>query len=84
MVFLANKLLIGISICIFNQVFNESLGMTPWLSCVMFSCVFVTFSYGVLGQMRYLIVLIPDLCLLLYLDICNHLKPLNNKYMTDN
>ena len=31
---------------------------------VMFSCVFVTFPYGVLGQMWYLIVVIPDLCLL--------------------
>ena len=31
---------------------------------VMFSCVFVTFSYGVLGQVCYLIVSIPDLCLL--------------------
>ena len=29
------------------------------LLCVMFSCVFVTFSFGVLGQVRYLIVSIP-------------------------
>ena len=36
------------------------------LLCVMFSCVFVTFSYGVLGQVWYLIVSIPDFCLLLY------------------
>ena len=34
---------------------------------VMFSCVFVTFSYDVLGQVCYFIVPIPDLCLLLYL-----------------
>ena len=34
--------------------------------CVMFSCVFVTFSCGVLGQVWYLIVLISDLCLLSY------------------
>ena len=33
---------------------------------MIFSCVFVTFPCGVLGQVRYLIVLIPDLCLLLY------------------
>ena len=33
---------------------------------VMFSCVFVTFPYGVLGQIWYLIVSIPDLCLLSY------------------
>ena len=32
------------------------------LLCVMFSHVFVTFSYGVLGQVWCLIVLIPDLC----------------------
>ena len=33
---------------------------------VMFSCVFVNFPCGVLGQVWYLIVLIPDLCLLPY------------------
>ena len=33
---------------------------------VMFSCVFVTFQCGVLGQVWYLIVSIPDLCLLIY------------------
>ena len=32
--------------------------------CVMFSCVFVTFPFGVLGQVWYLIVSILDLCLL--------------------
>ena len=31
---------------------------------VMFSCVFVTFPYGVLGQVWYLIVSIPDFLLL--------------------
>ena len=31
---------------------------------VMLSCVFVTFLFGVLGQVWYLIVSIPDLCLL--------------------
>ena len=34
------------------------------LLCVMFSCVFVTFPHGVLGQVWYLIVLISDLYLL--------------------
>ena len=33
---------------------------------VMFSCVFVTIRYDVLGQVLYLIVSIPDLCLLAY------------------
>ena len=36
------------------------------LLCVMFSCVFVTFPYGNLGQVWYLIVSIPDLCLIPY------------------
>ena len=43
-----------------------------WLSaglallCVMFYCVFVTFPFGVLCQVWYLTVSIPDLCLLTY------------------
>ena len=38
---------------------------------VMFSCVFATFPCGVIGQVWYLIVLIPDLCLLNYVnDTC--------------
>ena len=36
---------------------------------VMFSCVFVTFPCGILGQVLYLIVSIPDLCLLSYFDV---------------
>ena len=36
---------------------------------VMFSCVFVTFPCGVLGQVWYLIVSIPDICLLPYFDM---------------
>ena len=31
---------------------------------VMFSCVLASFPYGVLGQVWYLIVWIPDLCIL--------------------
>ena len=38
------------------------------LLCVVFSCVFVTFPYGASGQVRYLIVLIPDLCPHLYFE----------------
>ena len=34
------------------------------LSCVIISSVFVTFPYGILGQVWYLMVPIPDLCLL--------------------
>ena len=42
-------------------------GLTFWLSCVWcVSCVFVTFQYGVLCQVWYLILSILDLCLLPY------------------
>ena len=54
-----------------------SLVVTCWeraglltLLCVMVSCVFVTFPCGVLGQVWYLIVLISDLFLLSYLEVC--------------
>ena len=33
---------------------------------VMLNCVFVTFPFGILGQVWYLVVLIPDLCCLSY------------------
>ena len=42
------------------------------LSCVMFSCVFVTFRYMVSGQVWYLIVSISDLCLRLYFQDCDY------------
>ena len=44
---------------------------------VMFSCVFVTFTYGILGQVWYLIISIPDICLLLYFyssNVLNYFK----------
>ena len=37
-------------------------GMASLLLFVMFNCVFVTLSCGILGQVWYLIVSIPDLC----------------------
>ena len=37
-------------------------GLTSWLSFVMSKCVFVTFPCGILGQVWYLIVSIPNLC----------------------
>ena len=37
-------------------------GLTSWLSFVVFNCVIVTFPFGILGQVSYLIVSIPDLC----------------------
>ena len=36
---------------------------------VMFNCVSVTFTCGILGQVWYLIVSIPDLCHLSYFEI---------------
>ena len=35
-------------------------GLTSLLSFVMFNCAFVTFPCGILGQVWYLIVSIPD------------------------
>ena len=36
-------------------------GLNSWLSFVKFKCVFVTFPCGILDQVWYLIVSIPDL-----------------------
>ena len=40
--------------------------LTSWLLFMMSNCDFVTFPCGLRGQVRYLIVLIPDLCCLSY------------------
>ena len=40
--------------------------LTSWLLFVMFNCVFVTFPCGILGQVWYLIVSIPNLCHISY------------------
>ena len=45
---------------------------------VMFSCVFVTFPYDVLVQVRCLIVTIPHLCLLSYFYLSQHLRSVSN------
>ena len=45
--------------------------LTSWLSFVMFNCVFVTFPCGILGQVWYVIVSIPDLCHLSYFSTIN-------------
>ena len=59
--------------CLFNAALWSSAGkeLTSWLLCVIFYCIFVTFPCGVLGQVWYLIVSIPDLCLLTYFNIYN-------------
>ena len=36
-------------------------GLTSWLSFVLYNCVFFYFPIGILGQVWYLIVSIPDL-----------------------
>ena len=41
-------------------------GLTSWLSFEVLNCVVVTFPFGILGQVWYLIVSIPDLCPLSY------------------
>ena len=43
-------------------------GLTSWFSFVMLNFVFVTFPCGILGQVWYLIVSIPDLCHLTYFE----------------
>ena len=49
--------------------------LTSWvLLYVMFSCVFNISQYDVLGQVWYLIVSIPDICLLPYF-ILDQLSP---------
>ena len=40
--------------------------LTYWLLFVMLNSVFVTFPFGILGQVRYLIVSITDFCRLSY------------------
>ena len=43
-------------------------GQASWLLLVMFIVFFFTFPCGILGQVWYLIVSIPDLCRLSYFD----------------
>ena len=40
--------------------------LTFWLSFVVLDCVVVTFPFGILSQVWYLVVSIPDLCPLSY------------------
>ena len=54
--------------------FTAGIGLTSWLSFVMFNCIFVTFPCGILSQVWYLIVSISDLCHLSYF----HIKPVQS------
>ena len=73
--FCGTILLFVVCVCLGHTVLSVScsLVVTCWeiadllaLLYVMFSCVFDTFRYGVLGQVWYLIVSNPDLFLLIY------------------
>ena len=44
-------------------------GLSSWLLFVMFNCVFVTFPFGILGQVWFLIVSIPYHCCLSYIQL---------------
>ena len=48
-------------------------GLTSWLTCTEYNCE-LSLSLGILGQVWYLIVSIPDLCTFTYL-ICQVLQP---------
>ena len=51
--------------------------LTSWLLFKMSNCDFVSFPCGILGQVWYLIVLIPDLCRLSYFPFLCCLSPWN-------
>ena len=59
-------------------------GLTIWLLFVMFNCTFVTFPCGILGQVLYLVAMIPDLCPLSYFNInfsnLSHINTLELKF----
>ena len=49
-------------------------GLTFWLMLMMFIVFFITFPYGILGQVWYMIVSFPDLCRLSYfVYLCSRL-----------
>ena len=64
-------------------------GLTSWLLFVMFNCVCVTFSCGILGLVWYLIVSIPDLCRLsfflffIYIKRCLDFCLLSSHFVSD-
>ena len=74
-----------IYLCLMFVVMLSCLVATCWeraillaLLNVMFSCVFITFQCGILGQVWYLIVWIPDCCLLIYF----HVELMSNWFLT--
>ena len=72
-IFCGSFLLFMFCVCHAFLSVHSSIVVTFWeranllaLLYVMFSCVFITFPCGVLGQVWYLIVSIPDICLLTF------------------
>ena len=59
-------------------------GQTSWLWFVMSNCVFVTFPCGILDQVWYLIVSIPDLCPLSYFKYQHLILGLDLFFKTSN
>ena len=49
-------------------------GLTSWLSFIMLNFVFVTFPCGILDQLWYLIVSIPDLYQHTYFEIAKQIE----------
>ena len=60
------RLCVSVYLCL---VVNAGKGLTSWLSFVVSYCKFVTFPFGILGQVWYLIESIPVLCTLTYFEI---------------
>ena len=56
--------------------------LTSWLLFVMFTCIFVTFPCGILGQVWYLIVSIPDLCRISYFVTLVEISSLHSNDLT--
>ena len=53
--------------------------LASWLLFVMFNCDFVTYPCGILDQVWYLIVSIPDLCRLFnFVENVQNMKPVQN------
>ena len=60
--------------CLFNAtLWSPAVKKANFLAllCLVFTCAFVSFPYGVLCHIWYLIVSIPDICLLFYFAVCS-------------
>ena len=53
-------------------------GLTSWPLFGMLNCIFVTFPCGILGQVWYLIVLVPNLCHLSYFVVCDQQRHMSS------